>query len=164
MTRQRIVRPSARVIVVDDEWRVLLIEVVDPSSSRHHWIVPGGGIEAGETIAEAAARELAEESGLLLTPEELGAPIAQNSGEWEFLDKLYYSDNVYFLARVPNFDVNLGGLTLEELKVHSDWRWWTLDELDSTTLSVVPPGLANAVRKIRSYGPPQEPLQLPFEV
>ncbi|MGC2484730.1 MAG: NUDIX domain-containing protein [Acidimicrobiales bacterium] len=163
MNQERIERPSARVVVVDDNWRVLLIEVVDPSNERHHWIVPGGGIEEGETLAEAAARELKEETGLILTPSELGSPIAKNSGDWEFRTTLYHSDNFYFIAQVREFEVALDGLTPEEKNVHFDWRWWTLEDLDSATVRIVPPGLADAIRRIRATGTPGEPLELPYE-
>jgi len=163
MDRPRISRPSARVIVVDISWRVLLIEVVDPSTDRHHWIVPGGGIEPGESLAEAAARELKEETGLILTPNDLGSPVAENSGDWEFLGEQYHSDNVYFFAQVPVFDVALDGLTSEEAKVHSDWKWWTLEDLDQTSVRIIPPALSGAVRSIRANGSPRETLQLPYE-
>lgn len=53
---------GARAIVLDDEKRVLMV------CQRHEehdiWMVPGGGIEDGESAAEAAAREVLEETGI----------------------------------------------------------------------------------------------------
>lgn len=52
------------VIVQQD--RLLLIERArDPGTGR--WAVPGGRVEPGETLAEAARREVLEETGLEVT-------------------------------------------------------------------------------------------------
>jgi ADP-ribose pyrophosphatase YjhB (NUDIX family) len=56
--------------VVIHEGRVLLIRRgKDPLRGR--WVVPGGRLEWGERLAEAAVRELAEETGVTGAPEEM---------------------------------------------------------------------------------------------
>ena len=55
-------RPSAYALLRDDEARVAIVR------ARGGWLLPGGGIEAGETPEEAAVRETAEECGLLIEP------------------------------------------------------------------------------------------------
>ena len=51
-----------RVIVLDEENRILMVKHDHPE--RTVWMVPGGGIEEGESSAQAAAREVLEETGL----------------------------------------------------------------------------------------------------
>jgi 8-oxo-dGTP pyrophosphatase MutT (NUDIX family) len=34
------------------------------------WVTPGGGVRAGETLAAAAVRELREETGIVVTPDQ----------------------------------------------------------------------------------------------
>ena len=52
--------PSVNVIVTDDQDRILLIRRTDNSN----WAVPGGAIDLGESVAQAAVRETLEESGV----------------------------------------------------------------------------------------------------
>lgn len=52
--------PSTTAAIRDDAGRLLLIHKVD----NDLWALPGGGMEIGESIAEAAVREVAEETGL----------------------------------------------------------------------------------------------------
>jgi ADP-ribose pyrophosphatase YjhB (NUDIX family) len=53
-------------IVRDDDGRVLLVRRgTDPG--RGLWSVPGGRVEAGETAETATAREVQEETGLLVS-------------------------------------------------------------------------------------------------
>lgn len=55
-------RVSARAVVVDGEGRVLLVRHSDNGRAFH--VLPGGRVEPGETAAEAACREVHEETGL----------------------------------------------------------------------------------------------------
>lgn len=53
---------GVRVIILDNEKRVLMVR-------QHHdgkdiWMVPGGGVEAGENSRDAGTREVLEETGL----------------------------------------------------------------------------------------------------
>ncbi|MDO5735876.1 MAG: NUDIX domain-containing protein [Propionibacteriaceae bacterium] len=57
---------AASAVIIDGEGRVLLVKRgKEPQKGR--WSVPGGSVEAGETLEEAAAREAREETGLEVT-------------------------------------------------------------------------------------------------
>lgn len=60
-------RPGSRVLVIDDELRLLLFCYIDEKTGEPHWVPPGGAVEGGETHADCARRELAEEVGLVDT-------------------------------------------------------------------------------------------------
>jgi len=52
--------PSVNVVVSDGEDRILLIRRTD----NGNWAVPGGAIDLGESMIDAAVRETREESGI----------------------------------------------------------------------------------------------------
>ncbi len=56
---------AASAVITDSHGRVLLaLRGTEPEKGR--WSVPGGSVEPGGTLAEAAAREAFEETGLLV--------------------------------------------------------------------------------------------------
>jgi len=56
-------RRSAVVLARDDGGRILLIRQVGGPFAGH-WLLPGGGLEPGESLEDAARREVREETGL----------------------------------------------------------------------------------------------------
>jgi 8-oxo-dGTP pyrophosphatase MutT (NUDIX family) len=56
---------GARIMVLDETDRVLLVK----QSYSDHWILPGGGVERGETLLDGGLRELREEAGVIATGE-----------------------------------------------------------------------------------------------
>jgi len=54
---------AVAIVPVGDDGRVLLIDHYRFITGTRGWEVPAGGIEAGESVEDAAARELYEETG-----------------------------------------------------------------------------------------------------
>jgi 8-oxo-dGTP pyrophosphatase MutT (NUDIX family) len=52
--------PAVSAIVTDHHGHILLILRTD----NNYWSIPGGGVKPGESIKEAAAREVLEETGI----------------------------------------------------------------------------------------------------
>jgi 8-oxo-dGTP pyrophosphatase MutT (NUDIX family) len=145
-------RTAARVLLVDDRARVLLLSGTDPKVGSRWWITPGGGVEGQEPLVQTAVRELAEETGLQLQPAELIGPVWRRVARFHFTGVDYEQTEFYFAASFvtaapggadrspPAFDAS--GHTNDERLTLTGQRWWTGDELRSTGEDVYPRQLA----------------------
>jgi 8-oxo-dGTP pyrophosphatase MutT (NUDIX family) len=141
--RVRMQRRGARVLLIDNRDRMLLFEDSDPLiAGSRWWMTPGGGIDPGESDTEAAIREIAEETGLVITGADLLGPIARQVVVHGFADIIIEQEEVFFLARVDAFEVDVAGHTEEERLTTLRHRWWTRHELLVTTDWLWPAQLA----------------------
>ena len=93
-------RRAVRVILVRPDERILLICGEDPATGRRVWVMPGGGIEDDETIHEAAARELHEETGIELEASELAGPVWTREHEFSWDSRAYAYEEWFVVARL----------------------------------------------------------------
>ncbi len=124
-----IVRTAARVILLDPADRVLLLGARDPADGRLVWFVPGGGVEPGESLTEAATRELAEEvplAGVL----SLRGPVWHRHHDFSWNGKLISQTEWYFVGRLEEpldpAQIHVGGA---EEEFFAGARWASVDDL-----------------------------------
>ena len=79
-------RPTVAVgaIVLDAQGRVLVVERGKPPGVGQ-WTVPGGRLEAGETLAQAVAREVREETGLVVEVGALACVVERMGEDYHFV-------------------------------------------------------------------------------
>jgi len=144
-----IARRAARVLVVDEAERVLMFRGCDPAHPEvRFWLTAGGGVHGSETLPEAAARELAEETGLRVTPAQLGEPVFEDVSEFSFNGRRYRQEQTFFLLRVPAWEVDHSGAgEVEHVSVDMH-RWWTPAELVDAPEPVYPPDLPQLLRRL----------------
>ena len=129
-------RTSARVVLLDDTGAVLLLCGSDPASpafqdgsASRWWFTVGGEVRPGERLAEAAARELAEETGLHVTPADMVGPIWRRDEVFEFNGSLIDSEEFYLVHRTQRFEPSGTGRTeLERRYIHGA-RWCDANDI-----------------------------------
>ncbi|MCW3836631.1 NUDIX hydrolase [Sphingomonas canadensis] len=123
---RRAERPAARILLIDAADRVLLFRFV-PDDRPPFWVTPGGAADPGESFAEAARRELREETGLDL---DCGPEVHRRVVEFVTLENVpVTADERYFLIRSDNCAIDPSGHTELERRVMQEWRWFTREEI-----------------------------------
>ena len=128
----------ASAIVPDEAGRILFV-LQDPSIG--FWCPPGGGVELGELSREAAAREVREETGLVVECRRL-LWVVETVGSHE--DRgAYYDLDVLYLAHVTGRTASQGEQT---------WAYYSRHTAPANVM--LPPGFRDvAERGFLDYDP-----------
>jgi 8-oxo-dGTP pyrophosphatase MutT (NUDIX family) len=139
-------RVAVRIVLLDLRSRVLLFEgrdLADATDTARWWFTAGGGVEAGESLTQAAARELCEETGHCgLT---MAGPFHHRELDFVNHGAPQHQVEHYFAARTGDTRVRVDGWTDLERRAVTSSRWWTADELRSATVQYFPQNLADLV-------------------
>ena len=142
-------REAGRVLLIDAANRVMLVRGSDPGRpGSRYWFTIGGGLDPGETVAEGAARELLEETGLRVDVDDLGGVVWEETTEFPYEGTWHRQKQAFYLLRVDSWEVSAAVLDPHEEHYIHEHRWWSLAELDRTDEKIYPPDLADILRRI----------------
>ena len=123
---ERIQRVAAYNVCVDGQGRLLLCRLTGITQRPGWWTLPGGGIDFGEAPADAAVRELFEETGLRGRIVEL---LAVDSARGIVDDADYHAIRVVYRTEVQSAEL------VHEAEGSTDLaQWCTQDELATMPL------------------------------
>ena len=110
-------RPSARLLITTQKRRVLLFRFVHRTgvlAGKVYWATPGGAVEHGETFADAAIRELREETGI--REARVSTPVGRREVPLLLPDGEHVlAIEQYFVVNTDTESVSRDGWTAEEM-------------------------------------------------
>ena len=154
-------RLTARLLPIDQQGRILLMRYEDDNISellgrgpRVFWATLGDGIEHGETVLEAAAREAREEMGH--DDFQLGPIVWYGEQTLLLHQEPVLFKETFVVVKTDVLDISDRDWTEEERDVIKDVRWWTVEDLEATNEIVFTSGLAELLPDIiaRRYPDP----------
>jgi 8-oxo-dGTP pyrophosphatase MutT (NUDIX family) len=149
-----------RIVLISPAGRVLLIRYQDRRTALEpiFWLTPGGGVDPGETLVQAARRELLEETGV--GDAELGPIVWYDEPMVTYLGERFQLLQSYFVARCGAETLSSDGWTELEREVIREMRWCAPEELRGFTERIYPTRIADLLPDVIEGLYPETPIRL----
>ncbi|WBQ03557.1 NUDIX hydrolase [Kribbella sp. CA-293567] len=151
-------RPAVKLLLLDEDDCLLLIHAEDPRTRTRCWYPVGGGIEAGETPQQAAARETYEETGLADLPG--GRLVWEREHTYQYDGRVVEVHEKWLVCRVGHFRPAPARLSEYEARSVLGFRWWRANDLIETTDTIFPPRLGHLLKGLLTDGTPGDVLDI----
>jgi 8-oxo-dGTP pyrophosphatase MutT (NUDIX family) len=126
--RSVVERNAVRIVIVDSGGSVLLLHTRDLHDADFNsaWELPGGGREGGESVLEAACREVREETGIELDPGCVSEPVWRRDVLYTYRGQRRLQHEEIAVARIAAVaPVVSTTVTVDfEPEDHFEHRWW----------------------------------------
>ncbi len=126
-------RTTGRVLPVNGRGEVLLLHGWDPVvPDVTYWFSIGGAGDGAESLAEAAAREMREETGLVVDAAHFSDVVGHEVVEFDWGFWHLVQDQTYYAVRLDDISgLHFDGHEPLEKGTIDEAAWWTADALDA---------------------------------
>ncbi|MGZ3144446.1 NUDIX domain-containing protein [Lentzea chajnantorensis] len=120
---------------------------------------PGGGLDEGEKPEDAALREVAEETGIIIPS--LGHKLWIRESRFHYKGRDHHREDHVFLGRITDTEPKVALKPTENEKAGLiERRWWSAPELHQCTDKLLPASLPNLLDDLLAGALSAAPLHL----
>ena len=156
-----------RIILINPQNKILLLQAhhepapnLDDRYKEPYWFTPGGRYEDGESELEAAKRELYEETGLQNDDVTFGPVVWTGEIDLVIYDQPTHLKNKFIVAHTTKSEITFENFTEEEKTVIKNHRWFSLDDILTSSETIYPEILHEILPPILAGKYPDTPLKI----